>query len=236
MKLIVLTGSSRGLGNALYKELIDRDGIKVICISKNITEEQSDLLNTERDNFDFISADFSESDDPGFEKKIENGLQLKIAADEYTEVVFINNSGVIEPIGNIGHLDSREILMSMNINFLAPMLISQVLMRIIENMSIRLSIVNISSGAARNPISGWAIYCATKSAIMMFFDVVSKKQECKVVHVDPGVLNTDMQGVIREASSKDFPQVDAFKDLKNQGKLSDPALIAKDIVKKNVLV
>jgi len=232
MKLIVLTGSSRGLGYAIYEQLRGNENIKLLCISKNIIAEQSRLLKSGQHNFDFIEMDFTAASDPDFESIVEDKVRKSVGDEEYNEIVFINNAGVIEPIGMVGHLDSHVIKQTTNVNFLAPMLISQVLVRLTESLSVKLKIVNISSGAARHPISGWSVYCATKSAIMMFFDVMSEMPACDVVNVDPGVLNTDMQSQIRHASQDNFPGVNAFRDLQINGQLTDPSIVAKNIVEK----
>ena len=43
----------------------------------------------------------------------------------------------------------------------------------------------------------------------------------------PGVVDTEMQDLIREKSSKQFPDVARFKVMKEQGSLVDPDDVAK---------
>lgn len=235
MKLVVLTGSSRGLGAAIFEQLIGTNKVKLLCISKNINSQQSDMLKADSDAFKFIRSDFSSSEEPCFETNMECEIKKQVAGKEFSEIIFVSNSGVIEPIGMVGHLSASRINTATNINFIAPMLISQVLVRLAEQRFIKLNIINISSGAAKKPIPGWSVYCATKSAIMMFFDVMSKTPECNVINIDPGVLDTNMQKIIRNMSANEFPQINVFKELKEQGQLVEPAVAAKDIVKNHIL-
>lgn len=231
-KLIVLTGSSRGLGYALYERLLSTENVELLCLSKNINDKQADLLNSAQGGFDFIEVDFSTAAEAGFESQLEAKISKSVAGEKYDEIIFISNAGVIEPIGMVGHLDSVAVKQATNVNFLAPMLISQVLVRLAESLSARLKIVNISSGAAKHAISGWSVYCATKSALVMFFDVMQKMPICEIEHVDPGVLNTGMQSQIRQASADDFPDVAAFKQMQQNGQLVAPSIVAKNIVEK----
>ena len=64
----------------------------------------------------------------------------------------------------------------------------------------------------------------------MFFDVMSLEGTSSVIHIDPGVMDTAMQGDVRSASEDSFPQVARFRELKNGGKLASPADVARSIV------
>lgn len=231
-KLIVLTGSSRGLGHAIYQQLLEHKNAKLICLSRNVTAQQSSLIESEQNNFNFITMDLSSADDAEFESQLENKIRECVAHEAYNEIVFISNASVIDPIGKVGQLDTAAIKQATHINFLAPMLISQLLIRLAESLSVKLKIINISSGAAKHPISGWPVYCATKSAMVMFFDVMSSMPICEVIHIDPGVLDTQMQSQIRQSSQQDFPAVREFRDMQENGRLAAPSVVAKNIIEK----
>ena len=97
-------------------------------------------------------------------------------------------------------------------------------------------ILNISSGAAVNAYDGWAGYCTSKAGINMFSEVINAEnnikgyENFKVLSVAPGVLETAMQGQIRESSKKDFSQVDRFLELKNDGALKSPKSTAIELL------
>jgi hypothetical protein len=48
--------------------------------------------------------------------------------------------------------------------------------------------------------------------------------------VAPGVIDTAMQAELRGASAADFPQLQRFLDMKQDGSLSDPAATGRRLV------
>jgi NAD(P)-dependent dehydrogenase (short-subunit alcohol dehydrogenase family) len=90
----------------------------------------------------------------------------------------------------------------------------------------------ISSGAGRQAIPGWGVYCATKAALDRYAEVVSVEQgtRARIVAVAPGVINTPMQETIRNADSKRFPVLDTFVQLHQQGALAQPAHVAEQLL------
>ena len=119
----------------------------------------------------------------------------------------------------------------MNVNILSPIEIFSSLARWAEANSVLIKIINITSGAANNPIAGWGAYCMTKAGIKMFLDVMSKESELiEVVHFDPGVIDTGMQAKIRQATEDEMPLVDNFKDFKVNGQLKSPTDVALKLI------
>ena len=95
--------------------------------------------------------------------------------------------------------------------------------------------MNISSGAGRKSVPGWAMYCSTKAALDRFTavtaeDQLGKPNPARLSAVAPGVVNTDMQGSIRASSKEDFPNVDRFIDLEKDGKLQSAEDTAKRLL------
>jgi benzil reductase ((S)-benzoin forming) len=93
-------------------------------------------------------------------------------------------------------------------------------------------ICNISSGAARKPLSGWGEYCSSKAGLAMFSRVADeelRKQGFRVFSLAPGIVDTDMQSEIRHADERDFPALDRFAAYKSEGLLSTPEEVAEKI-------
>ena len=106
-------------------------------------------------------------------------------------------------------------------------LIIQRFLELTKNWKAPKRIMNISSGAARKDVPGWAMYCSTKAALDRFSSTVSEDAkihgiDLKISSVAPGVVDTGMQEQIRLLSSEDFPQVERFKTLKEESKLTSP--------------
>ncbi len=60
---------------------------------------------------------------------------------------------------------------------------------------------HVLSGAATNAIEGWTAYCSTKAALHMINQqthVEGKKDFIKSIGISPGMVDTKMQGQIRQ--------------------------------------
>ena len=94
-------------------------------------------------------------------------------------------------------------------------------------------VINISSGAARRPIAGWAAYCAAKAGLDMATRVASVESPAgmAVCSLAPGVIDTTMQEKVRGADVSEFPDVARFRAMKADGVLRDANAVARDIVR-----
>jgi NAD(P)-dependent dehydrogenase (short-subunit alcohol dehydrogenase family) len=89
-------------------------------------------------------------------------------------------------------------------------------------------ILFVSSGAAHRTVRGWAVYSATKRGAETFFDTLAAEApDVTVVNVNPGVMDTEMQTVIREAA---FPERARYVGLYERGELPDPVDVARRII------
>ena len=72
-------------------------------------------------------------------------------------------------IGNItkiGNKSSNNIVSEVNINITAPILLSNLFIKTYKTIQSRLTIINISSGAALRPIHSCGTYCISKSVLI----------------------------------------------------------------------
>ncbi len=230
MKAIIITGVSSGLGKAFFDILKDKE-YYLICISRSFNVYQNKLV--EKGNIELIKFDLNNIDD--LTLKLNSSIILNKC--DFDELIFINNAGIISPIGKVGNIDEKDIKKSIHINLLSPILITNYLSALCIKKKIEFKILNISTGAADKPFEGWSLYCSTKSAIKMFFNVIEKeKDNVVVVNIDPGALNTIMQEEIRNANKSYFPLVDYFRNLEKEGKLKEPSQVALIILKNNGLI
>lgn len=217
MNTFILTGITRGLGKSLSKELTKNDYVKD---KKVFISRQSPVVSV--DPFiEYLNIDLSE-------EKID--FSKIILAEDTERVVFINNASVIEPIIKTLDISLKDIDVPININFKAPFRLAQHLALEAKRIGAYLSIINITTGAASRPIKGWLAYCTSKAAIKMAFDVlVEENENIDVIHYDPGVMDTDMQTIIRSSSKDKMPDVELFKKFKESKKLVSPDEVAKKI-------
>ncbi|WP_284522309.1 SDR family NAD(P)-dependent oxidoreductase [Cytobacillus pseudoceanisediminis] len=153
--------------------------------------------------------------------------------EKQPETLYVfNNAGVIDPIGTAGNLDHAALIQNAHVNLIAPIMISNILMR---EVSSEMTIVNITSGAAERPIQGWSAYCSTKAGINMFTETAALELQTagsshKVIAFSPGVMDTAMQGTIRSSAKEAFHDLEKFQAYKEKGMLRDTETVANALV------
>jgi benzil reductase ((S)-benzoin forming) len=220
MKLLLITGGSRGLGRALCEQFQARD-YKILEFSRSAPHEYSiriDLADPEQSRL--ILANAIEPVDPG---------QLQ-------ELIVISNAGRLEPIGPTSDQSHSDLIKNMNTNYVSAVLVLTEIIAKFQTAACRKVIVNISSGAALKGRAGWSLYCAAKAGMENFIRALALEQQAEPqpfipINVDPGLIDTEMQALIRETSSSDFPDVDLFIQRKNQGLLVPPDQVAAAIIR-----
>ena len=223
-KLVIITGVNKGLGNAFFNLFLKEEAITIIAISRNFNDEQKTTINT---RVIFIEKDLSKLNN------VEDELKLNsYYSSQFEEIIFINNAASINPIESVGSFDDESIVKAVQLNTIAPLLLTNNIIK--NNRSKRIRIFNISSGAAKRPIIGWSIYCTTKSANEMFFNTLKLQEvnnkNIEVHNLDPGVMDTDMQKNIRSKSEEEMPNVELFKEYHKTEQLKSAQEVALNIV------
>jgi benzil reductase ((S)-benzoin forming) len=231
MNMAFVTGVSKGLGYEITKALLDL-GIVVIGLSRSTNEKIEDLKVKSNGQFTHIPSDLT---NVGEIESLIKIISQQIAARKPQKLYVINNASMIEPIERMGFLENSEIEQAIHLNLLAPIFINNTLMSELMKEELELVIINVSSGAAERPIHGWSVYNATKAAINMHTKVVALEQENvksshKIVAFSPGIMDTDMQGSIREANEDAFAEINKFVGFKSNGDLRQPSVVAKALV------
>ena len=223
-KLVIITGVNKGLGNAFFNLFLKEESVTIVAISRNFNDEQKKTKNS---RVVFIKKDLSKLNNVEDELKL-NAYYLS----HFKEIIFINNAASINPIESIGNFDDESIVKAVQLNTIAPLLLTNNIIK--NNSTKRVRIFNISSGAAKRPIIGWSIYCSTKSANEMFFETLKSQEEnnknIDVYNLDPGVMDTDMQKNIRSKTEKTMPNVEVFKAYHKTDQLKSAQEVALDIV------
>jgi benzil reductase ((S)-benzoin forming) len=220
MRSVVLTGVSRGLGAALYTELAGR-GDRIFAIGRHFTDVQR--TGADGDRIVLFEADLAEPatlPDAGALRRFLTG-----------ECVLIHNAGTVEPIGPVGDLPRAAVLAAVAVNLTSPMLLTDAFLAA-RPRAAATRILYVSSGATRRVIDHWAVYSATKRGAEMFFDAIAAQEpDTYVANVNPGVMDTEMQAVVRES---DFPERERYAGLHERGELPDPAEVAHRIIAEHI--
>ncbi|MFC7062692.1 (S)-benzoin forming benzil reductase [Halobacillus seohaensis] len=228
MKYAIVTGDSRGLGEAIAQKFLEK-GIHVIGVSRTYNQELEKFAQKKEANYSHIKCDFSDTDD--LAQGIDKVMYVAFQSD--AEFVYlVNNAGVIEPIQTVGDLDANLVYKHLQVNVTTPMLFINRLLKEANEQQVKARIINITSGAAERSVHGWSVYGAGKAAINRFTQTIALEQEQagndhKVIAYSPGVVDTDMQEEIRSTNESAFADVYKFKEMKEEGKLRTPENVAK---------
>jgi len=192
MKKILVTGANRGLGLGLVKKFL-KNNEKVICTTRNISKSKELILCKEKynDNLEICELDLLDKDSPN--------ILSNFLGDETIDL-FINNAGVI------GHSAQHFKSVSLNhwldvlkVNLIAPLLITQSIIKNIEKSSER-KIYFISSKVGSiedNKSGGMYIYRSSKTALNQVVKSLSidlKPLGISVISLHPGWVRTEMGG------------------------------------------
>jgi len=194
---IVVTGASRGLGKGLV-EAFRAAGHEVTGFSRSTGVDVSDAAAVE-----------------------------SVAASVAPIDLWVNNAGVLGPIGPLADADPTEVAHHLEVNVLGVVHGTQAFLR---HRSPDGVLVNITSGAAQTPYEGWGPYCAAKAAVDMLTEVVARETGVRAYAVAPGVVDTDMQAEIRATPPERFPAVGRFQDLKRREAFNSPAWVARHLL------
>lgn len=218
MGLAVITGGSRGLGAALCEEY-GRRGWEVVEFSRSAPHAFSrevDLSDPAAAEAAFIRAFESLGDKPP------------------EELVAVSNAAMLGPVGPLDELMPEGIAEHMATNVVSAMLFARAVIRAFQHWGCPKTYVNVSSGAAVRGTAGWTLYCASKAAMENFVRAVALEQRTRphpiaAISVNPGVMDTDMQALIRGTSACDFPERERYVRLEKEGRLAPPDRVARRI-------
>lgn len=222
MKYYFVTGSSKGIGLALVKKLLENGENYVVGFSR------SSNINHER--FRHISLDLADVN--SLKSQVEGYFDVGQVPDQ---VVLINNAGSLGEVGYVGELTSASIPDIYNLNLIAPAILMNAFIQKFKGSASEMLIVNISSGAGSYPVDGWSGYCATKAALNMLSQVIAAEQairgdRLRIFSLAPGVVDTDMQEKIRNTNAEQFSGVEKFVQYKKNSELSSPEKVAAKIM------
>jgi NAD(P)-dependent dehydrogenase (short-subunit alcohol dehydrogenase family) len=152
----------------------------------------------------------------------------------WDNVVFINNAGVLTPIAPVRALTDSQIEANLAVNLVSAIRLLSLFVRKFEGRLGRMTIANVSSGAALKGYAGWPLYCAAKAGMENFMRSLAAEQSNSAqamtcINIEPGVLDTDMQAEVRAALPENFPEIARFIALKNAGQLRSPQAVARVI-------
>jgi len=210
-KLALITGTGGGIGKSLAKLLLNNN-YKVVGYSRT-----NQITHT---NFSFIKIDLS---------NLAETEKLVFPKANKSNVLLVNNAATIGTIIPFNKKTTKDIINEYRLNLISPTLLCNKFINTYKKNSKLL--INIGSGAANNPIPSWSTYCAAKAGLDMFTQVAVEEnhENLTIFSISPGVVDTNMQKMIREADPNLFPLLSKFTSYYNNNELENTETVAKKL-------
>jgi len=227
MDFYIITGTSRGLGEAITRKLLVH-GNTIFCVSRTMNEDLVETASSLHIPFFYHEADLSES---GSSSAFMHEVFSHIDPERIKRIALINNAGMLEPVAPVESADQAVMEKHLKLNLLSPFILSSEFIARTQKLDLPKVILNISSGAAHYPYAGWSLYCASKAGLDMLSRTVGLEQSAakypvKILALAPGIVDTAMQTHIRQLDKNLFPEKDSFVQLHEQGKLVSADAVA----------
>lgn len=188
-RLALITGASRGLGSHLASRLWHA-GWSLVMVARNedaLVDACVTFKKRPSQTLELVSCDLASIDQIA-------QLSLSLKKRHYSLDLLINNAAIQGPIGPLEHNDFDKWLEALQVNLLAPVLLSKELIPLL-NQSSNASIINISGGGATGPRPNFSSYASSKAALVRFTETIAdelRPQNIRVNCIAPGAMKTNM--------------------------------------------
>jgi len=190
-QVVWITGASQGIGRATA-EAFANEGAEVILTAR--TETILQVL-----AHDFRQRGFKTAMLPGDVSKpdVVERITEQIAKQFGRLDALINNAGVITPRKRIHEITPDEWTINMAVNLRGVFLCERAALRLMLRDS-KGVIVNMSSGAGKNPVATWGAYAVAKAGVEMLTKVSAqdyKDTGIRFYAFNPGSTRTQMRAM-----------------------------------------
>jgi len=194
-KVALVTGASRGIGAATAR-LFAQSGIAVVLAARDeqALEALSKEITAAGGKAKAAVCDVTQYQD--VLAAVESAQQHFGGLD-----ILLNNAGIIDPIARLAESDPDAWGRVIDVNTKGVYHGLRATLPIMQAQGSGV-IINISSGAATNPLEGWSHYCSSKAAVLALTRCADKEYAdsgVRVVGLSPGTVATDMQISIKSS-------------------------------------
>jgi NAD(P)-dependent dehydrogenase (short-subunit alcohol dehydrogenase family) len=217
-KVILITGASRGIGAGLAQDFHSQGAKLALCARSDIPLHGSS---------DVITAQFDISDRHAMFDFVARVAEQFGAID-----LLVNNAGMLEPVVALRDLTDEDLQRHFAVNVFGVLYGSQAYAQHVREREGGGVLINISSGAAWGGYAGWGAYCMGKAAVDRLSETLALEESAsglRVHAVAPGIVDTDMQVLIRSADEGVFPAVEKFKEFKQTDAFNTVGFVAEHI-------
>jgi benzil reductase ((S)-benzoin forming) len=232
-ELFIVTGASRGMGEAIALQLL-QPGNVVIGISR----KQSAKLTTEAQSRGIVLEQWEQD----LAEPLPAAQRLRHWLEEqptrrFRRATLINNAGMVSRLGPVEAASLEDLSNAIRVGLEATLLLSSAFLRATPQLGNARRILNISSGLGRRAMAGSAPYCAAKAGMdnlsraMALDEALKDRQGASIVSLAPGIIDTDMQTALRAGDAAGFPDRAVFVGFKEGGQLASPEQAAASVLR-----
>ena len=211
----VITGASRGIGAGLAESFAGRGMQLALCSRSEPALPSSESV---------FSQKLDVRDESALQQFTKDAVERFGAVD-----MWINNAGVLDPIAPTRDVTVDAFREHIDINLTGVFIGSRCYIDHVRGRDGGGVLINISSGAAWNGYAGWSAYCAGKAGVALLTQAIAIEEAeagLRAHAVAPGVVDTDMQALIRASSEADFPEVERFHEMKRDDSFNSIGFVA----------
>lgn len=202
-RVALVTGASRGIGAAIVVELA-RLGITPVLAVRRPDSAQAAAAAVRALGIDPLVLGCH----------VENPAEARAAVaatlNRHGRLdILINNAGVVDPMGPVGAVDVNEWDRAIRINLTGPYVMVDAALAALRAGPAG-TVINVSTGAAHAPRTGWSAYCASKAGLVMLTRCLALEwgpEGVAAFGLQPGMVDTDMQTAIRAAQVNEVSRV-----------------------------
>lgn len=190
--VMLISGGSRGLGEALIRHFLSRSSYRVASFSRTRTPFVRSMEKRFK-HFYYLEGDITA---PGFIPNLMAGIQKRFGGLD----ILINNAAVVYE-GVLPVMPEREIDRVLDINLKAAIHLTRAVTRLMIRKSGG-SILNIASILGLRGSSGLSVYSASKAGLIGFTKSLARElgsRRIRVNAVAPGYFETEMSASLSSA-------------------------------------
>ena len=192
---VLITGASRGLGAAFVRAFAER-GHPVTLLARD--EAAIHALATDLESRGLRAAAIAcDVTDPAMVEKAFDHAVAKLGPLS----IVVNNAGVVLPVSIIANTPPEAWADHIGVNLVGAF---NVLHYAVPRLAAGAIVVNVSSGAALEPMVGRSAYCAGKAGLNMLSSVLALEEGPRGLRVHaftPGPSDTETHVLIRSAAA-----------------------------------
>ncbi|KAF2262609.1 NAD(P)-binding protein [Lojkania enalia] len=215
-KVIILTGASRGIGQAIAHFLLSSPENHKLVVAARTHAALDQLHYQYPDRVEVLAGDLSSS------KIAATAVELALSRWGRLDGLIVNH-GTLEPVKKVADASVEEWRRGFDVNVFSAIALIQASLPHLRKTHGRILLT--SSGAAVSAYQAWGPYGASKAVLNHLAQTLAVEEpDVTTIAIRPGVVDTEMQREIREVHGESMSEKDRkkFMGLKEEGGLLKP--------------